>query len=159
MNRPVFLSLIEIHKNTTTNKTVHGIDARVSKDVEYLNKTLTFRTPENLKWENNTEYYITFSEGVLYSDNLSNSSAQTDTEFWSLIAITNETFSFTSKPISSTTTTEPSVTLPKGEPSPTHSARLGMGLGISLILIIIIGELIYFNYCYYGNTLRGSSIA
>lgn len=52
------------------------------------------------------------------------------------------------------TTVTTSSNLLIGESSPTRSAQWGMGLGITFISLVVIGEIIYFKYCYndYGRS-------
>lgn len=64
--------------------------------------------------------------------------------------------SFTEPTNQANTTMSTGATRIIGESSPTRSAQLGMGLGITFISLIVIGEIVYFKYCYSDHGRSGS---
>ena len=67
----------------TPSKEVFSIDVSAANDsVQYTDETLEFSVLTNSMWIEGEEYYITFDEGVLFSDNTVKSNARTDPQFW-----------------------------------------------------------------------------
>ncbi|CAF2595597.1 unnamed protein product [Rotaria sp. Silwood2] len=164
-------------------------------NLTYSNNILTFYLPDSIKFNISDEFYITFDQGVLFSNNTSNSTAQNDSTFWRLKVISFETSttsveytsmgtinnamtgssmnysdtgttimttivttynSINQTTINSNATTISPGEMMRGESPPTRSAQLGMGLGITFITVIVIGEILYFKYCYNGSGRSGS---
>ena len=92
VNQPQFASFIGIY-NATSNTSIYKINVQVNtaENVTYSNNTLIFDEPETIKFTVNDEFYITFDEGVLFSNSTSNSTAQTAPDFWYLRVISLET--------------------------------------------------------------------
>jgi hypothetical protein len=119
VKRPEFSSNIYIHE-TPNDTEVEKIDVSKShNNTKYGDKTLTFTTSNSSKWEIDHEYYITFDEGVLFSDTTSKSSARKDSKFWRIKVVADDQSSTepmmastTESPNSDTTTTsKPSTTV------------------------------------------------
>jgi len=87
-----------------TRELVYKIDVSANNsNITYVNKTLIFHTPDSNEWNIDMQYYITLDEGVLYSDNVLNSTAQNVSTLWLLKAATNDDSSVGTTPdISST---------------------------------------------------------
>lgn len=86
VNQPAFPAYIHIY-NAMTKARVYKMDVSINNsNITYVNKTLIFHIPASDEWDINTNYYITLDEGVLYSDNVSNSTAQTSSTFWRIEA-------------------------------------------------------------------------
>jgi len=85
-----------------TEELVYKIDVSGNNsNITYVNKTLIFHTPDSNEWDIDMQYYITLDEGVLYSDNGLNSTAQTVTTFWLLKAAANDNSSVGTTPATS----------------------------------------------------------
>ncbi|CAF4399857.1 unnamed protein product, partial [Adineta steineri] len=70
--------------NATSNTSIYQIDVHnMSSNANYSNYTLTFYIPPTI-YNINSEFYITFDAGVLFSNTTTNSSALNDTQFWRL---------------------------------------------------------------------------
>jgi hypothetical protein len=158
VKRPDFSSNIYIN-DTLKDTEIERIDVSKTHDnPKYDNKTLTFTTSNSSKWEIDHEYYITFDEGVLFSDTTSKSSARKDSKFWRIKVVADDQSS--TEPMMASTTESPnSDTTTTSKPSTTVGTlvtQLGMGLGITFILILIIAEIVYFNYFYHGTQRSGN---
>ncbi|CAF3379232.1 unnamed protein product [Rotaria socialis] len=181
VNKPKFPSYVRIHDGTT-KQLVYDVDVSANNsNITYFNQTVTFSIPDSFQWHTNTEYNIAIDEGVLYSDSLSNPTAEfhrisssakvsndgdPSTNVSIATHLTSDSTqtnvlsdSDTSNPTTVTTTTKSSTTtgraLVQGEQSATRSAQLGMSLGIILFLVIVSAEIIYFKYVYPGRQPRG----
>lgn len=155
-----------------------------STNVTYGNTTLTFSISDPVPWNVSDQVSIFFDEGVLYSNATVKSTHQNQTTFWTLTVfdppmivnattaqpqttaramtsmptetsghpVTSMMATGQTNPTNTTATTSSPVTV--GESSPTRSAQWGMGLGITFITLIVVGEVIYFKYCYsdYGRS-------
>ncbi|CAF1406402.1 unnamed protein product [Adineta steineri] len=83
VNRPKFVAFINV-SNATSNASIYQIDVHnMSSNANYSNYTLTFYIPPTI-YSINSEFYITFDAGVLFSNTTTNSSALNDTQFWRL---------------------------------------------------------------------------
>ncbi|CAF1608222.1 unnamed protein product, partial [Didymodactylos carnosus] len=80
VNRPQFRSYIKFMKSSTSY-TIYEIDVSQSEYVTYKQDTLNFYTNDTT-WSEGQQYYITFDEGVLYSNQIQNSTVQYDQNFW-----------------------------------------------------------------------------
>ena len=84
VNRPTFRSLIRF-LNGKSNASIEQIDvSNTSSSANYSNNTLSFALQNPARWNFNDEFYILFDDGVLFSGNATNSSAQTSMQFWYL---------------------------------------------------------------------------
>ncbi|CAF4783522.1 unnamed protein product, partial [Rotaria socialis] len=152
VNKPKFPSYVRIHDGTT-KQLVYDVDVSANNsNITYFNQTVTFSIPDSFQWHTNTEYNIAIDEGVLYSDSLSNPTAEfhrisssakvsndgdPSTNVSIATHLTSDSTqtnvlsdSDTSNPTTVTTTTKSSTTtgraLVQGEQSATRSAQLGM---------------------------------
>jgi hypothetical protein len=76
----------------------------VENNAKYDGKTLTFNISNSNEWKIGDEYYITFDEGVLFSNSTLNSIAKNESTFWRIKVVTDDK----SSTESITTTTEAS---------------------------------------------------
>lgn len=79
MNKPNFRAYIKFY-NKHDAVVEHLIDCSVSDKVLYYQNEIIFRT--NREWSTGSHYYITLDEGVLYSNNIENSTARLSPDFW-----------------------------------------------------------------------------
>ncbi|CAF1106762.1 unnamed protein product [Rotaria sordida] len=190
VTQPPFEAFIHFY-DARSNTSIDKIDVHLNTtNVTYSDKTFTFYLPDSIKLNTSVKFYITFDQGVLFSNSTLNSTARNDSDFWYLQVIDSETsttlleytsmetassmhYSDTStiimttiittnnsiNPTTTTTTTTTTISsrgIIKGESPPTRSAQLGMGLGITFITVIIVGEIIFFKYCYNGSGRSGN---
>ncbi|CAF0986041.1 unnamed protein product [Rotaria sp. Silwood1] len=91
VNRPQFQSFIHFY-NATTNMSIDQIDVYLNtSNVNYSTNTLIFYLPDSIKLNISGEFYITFDQGVLFSNATLNSTAQNDSSFWHLVVVNSET--------------------------------------------------------------------
>jgi hypothetical protein len=62
-------------------KSEYQIDCSISSLVLYYKSEIIFRTTGHF-WIDGDSYYVTLDEGVLYSDNIKNSTRYSSTKFW-----------------------------------------------------------------------------
>ncbi len=105
VNQPKFPAYIRIYK-AMTSEVVYKIDVSANNsNITYVNKTLIFHIPDSNEWNIDKQYDIILDEGVLYSDNVLNSTAQNVSTFRLLKAAANDDSSVGTTPgISSTIT-------------------------------------------------------
>ena len=90
VNQPSFQAFINI-SNATNNTLIYALDVHnTTNNVTYSNNTLTFYLPNSVVFHANDQFYITFDAGVLFS-NTTNSTAQTNRNFWYLTVIDTQT--------------------------------------------------------------------
>ncbi|CAF4580924.1 unnamed protein product [Rotaria socialis] len=80
VTQPNFPAYIRFYNTRATNAE-YEIDCSTSVKVLYYRQDIIFRTTDHT-WINQDSYYITVDEGVLYSNNIANSSAYLDPTFW-----------------------------------------------------------------------------
>ena len=91
VNRPAFSSHIAIQNNISKSLVERiEVNAEIGR-VTYGDRTLNFSLLANYTWNRTNEYYITFDEGVLFSNGTSNSSARMDPTFWVFTVVEQST--------------------------------------------------------------------
>jgi len=82
VNRPAFPAYIRFY-NRHTAKSEYAIDCSTSQQILYYNSPpqIIFRTTGHT-WSDGDSYYVTLDEGVLFSNNIENSTAYLNPKFW-----------------------------------------------------------------------------
>lgn len=82
MNRPGFPAYIRFY-NKNTAKSEYEIDSSRSAQILYYSPPpqIIFLTRDHV-WKEHDSYYVTFDEGVFYSNDTHNSTAIDDPTFW-----------------------------------------------------------------------------